>query len=124
MESWSPAAQVVIAVIPIVGIVFGCLIVFFSLLWRHKHITLLIKAGNYIPPRFNLLLFSLLTGLLLTGVGLVLSILFYMIEGISYQMLGGLIPCILGVCLVVFYIVSTKTQRSDKKTDSSTNTQT
>lgn len=114
METWSPAAQVVIAVIPIVGIVFGGLVVFFSLLWRHKHMTLIIKSGNYTPTRFNVRLFALLTGLLLTGVGLVLSILFYMIEGISYQMLGGLIPCILGIGLVIFYVVYSSSSSGGK----------
>ena len=61
----SSAAQVIIAVIPIVGIVMGSVVVFFSLLWYHRRWILLIKAGQYKKPFFDLLTFSLLTGLLL-----------------------------------------------------------
>ena len=41
----SPAAQVIIAVIPIVGIVIGGTVIFFSLLWRHSEKKLQIKNG-------------------------------------------------------------------------------
>ena len=40
----SPATQVIIAIIPIVGIVIGGVVVFFYLLWRHREISLQIKT--------------------------------------------------------------------------------
>lgn len=99
----SHAAQVIVAIIPIVGIVIGGVVVFFYLLWRHKHISMMIRTGTYKPVHFNFKLFSLLAGLLLAGVGLVLTILLGLLEGLSYPLLGGLIPGILGLMLLAFY---------------------
>ncbi|MGI5174660.1 hypothetical protein H0R92_13810 [Treponema sp. OMZ 840] len=101
----TPAAQVIVSVIPIVGIVIGGIVVFFYLLWRNTQIKLLIKSGAYKPVRFDIKLFALLTGILLTGVGLVLTVLIWIIEGFSYPLLGGLIPLIMGIGLIVFYTV-------------------
>lgn len=101
----TPAAQVIVSVIPIVGIVIGGTVIFFYLLWRHLQIKLLIKSGNYKPVHFDIKLFALLTGILLTGVGLVLTVLIYIIEGFNYPLLGGLIPLVIGICLLIFYKV-------------------
>lgn len=103
METISPAAQVIVSIIPIVGIVIGGIIIFFHLLWRHYQITLSIKTGNFKPVYFNLKLFSLLAGLLLAGVGFVLSILFLLMNGLSYALLGGLVPFVLGISFIIFY---------------------
>ena len=100
-----PAAQIIIAAIPIVGIIMGAVVVFFYLLWRHRQIIHQIKAGGYIRPVFDLYLFCILAGFLLTGTGFVLSVLFLCIEGISYTLLGGLIPFALGISLIAFYSV-------------------
>jgi hypothetical protein len=101
--STSGAAQVLIAITPIVGIVIGGVVIFFYLLWRHREISLQIKTGSYRKTVFNVSLFSLLTGLLLIGVGLVLTLVTALVSGISYTLLGGLIPLMLGICLIVFY---------------------
>jgi hypothetical protein len=110
-----PAAQIIIAVVPIVGIVMGAVVVFFYLLWRHRQIVRMIEAGSYKKPDFDLYLFSVLAGFLLVGVGLVLSILFLCIEGVSYTLMGGLIPFALGGSLIGFYFV---TRRGRKHVDS------
>jgi hypothetical protein len=102
----STGAQVVLAVIPIVGIVIGGIIVFFYLLWHHHEIKLQIQSGTYHQQRFDLKTFSLLTGLLLTGTGIILSLFFILIDGLTYTLLGGLIPFILGICLLVFYKIN------------------
>ncbi|MGL4981440.1 MAG: hypothetical protein ACRC4W_01045 [Treponemataceae bacterium] len=99
----SPAAQVIIAVIPIVGIVIGGIVMFFYILWRHKQVSLLIKNNMYNPTQFNLKMFSLLVGLLLVAVGVVLTPLFLILEKVSYTLLGGLIPFSLGIGMIVFY---------------------
>lgn len=101
-----PAAQIIIAIIPLVGIVMGAVVVFFYLLWRHRQIVRQIEKGLYTKPFFDLYLFSILNGFLLTGTGLVLSILFLFIEGLSYTLLGGLIPFALGISLITFYFVT------------------
>ncbi|MDE6349372.1 MAG: hypothetical protein K2K67_00005, partial [Treponemataceae bacterium] len=63
MNMTCPAAQVIIAIIPIVGIVIGGTVVFFSLLWRHGEKKLQIKAGTYPHERVRLKTGSRLVGL-------------------------------------------------------------
>ena len=102
----SQSAQVVIAVIPIVGIAIGGVILFFYLLWTHHETKLRIRTGSYKDPEFDLKTFSLLAGLLLSGVGITLSLLFALIDGFSYALLGGLLPLAVGICLLIFYKVN------------------
>jgi len=99
------AAQVIIAVIPIVGIVMGSVVIFFYLLWNHRRRTLLIKSGHYTRPDFNLLTFSLLSGLLLSTVGIALTVLLLITEKASYGLLGGIIPLSMGIGLLAFYVI-------------------
>ena len=101
----SAAAQVIISIIPIVGIVMGSMVIFFYLLWNHRQKTLLIKAGHYGRPDFNLLSFSLLCGLLLGSVGVALTVLLSIIEGASYGLLGGIIPLSMGIGLLAYYVI-------------------
>jgi hypothetical protein len=109
-QTSSSAAQVIIAIIPIVGIVMGSVVVFFYLLWNHKRRTLLIKAGQFKRPGFDLLTFSLLTGLLLSSVGLALTIVLVLALGINLGLLGGIIPLAVGIGLLVYYGI----KRSDR----------
>lgn len=99
----SVAAQIVIAVIPIVAIVMGSVVIFFYLLWSHKEKVLLIEREAYTPASIDLETFSLLAGILLSGVGIVLSILFIAKDGFGYSLLGGFIPLALGLGLLAFY---------------------
>ena len=99
----SAAAQVLIAIIPIVGIVMGTVVIFFYLLWNHRRRTLLIKAGHYHQSEFDLLSFGLLAGLLLSSVGLTLTVFLAVFTGPSYGLLGGLIPLSMGIGLLVYY---------------------
>jgi hypothetical protein len=111
MEGISSTAQVLIAIIPIVGIVMGSAVIFFFLLWNHRQKTLLIKAGQYKKQEFNLYSFSLLCGLLLCTVGTALTILLSIIEGASYGLLGGIIPMSMGAGLTAHYMI----KRREKK---------
>ena len=99
----SSAAQVIISIIPIVGIVMGSVVVFFYLLWNHKRKTLFIKAGQYNRPDFDLLSFSLLAGLLLSTVGLALTVFLAIALGFSFGLLGGIIPLSTGIGLLIYY---------------------
>lgn len=101
-----PAAQIIISIVPIVGIVMGSVVVFFFILWRHREIVRQIEAGSYRRPVFDVFLFSLLAGFLLSGTGLALSILFLCIEGVGYSLLGGVIPMALGGGLLGFYFTT------------------
>ncbi|MDR2741150.1 MAG: hypothetical protein LBB98_03230 [Treponema sp.] len=99
----STAVQVIISLIPIVGIVMGAVVVFFYLLWNHRQKMLLIKTGNYSRPDFDLLSFSLLTGLLLTSVGISLTVFLVIVQGFNYVLLGGIIPLSIGVGLLIYF---------------------
>jgi len=99
----SSAAQVIISIIPIVGIVMGSVVIFFYLLWNHKRRTLLIKAGMFKRPEFDLLTFSLLAGLLLSAVGLALTIFLAIALGVNFGLLGGIIPLAVGIGLLAYY---------------------
>jgi hypothetical protein len=99
----SSAAQVIVSIIPIVGIVMGSVVIFFYLLWNHKRRTLLIKAGQFKRPDFDLLTFSLLTGLLLSSVGLALTVFLAIALGVNFGLLGGVIPLAVGIGLLAYY---------------------
>ncbi|MBP3772200.1 MAG: hypothetical protein J6I53_05850 [Treponema sp.] len=99
----SPAAQVIISLIPIVGIFIGGTIIFFALLWIHHENKQKIKSGEQTKSNFNYKAATLLLGLLLTGIGAMLSIFFTLFTGVSPSLLGGLIPLTIGICLLLFY---------------------
>jgi len=103
MENVSSAAQVIISIIPIVGIVMGSVVIFFYLLWNHKRRILLIQAGQYRRPEFDLLSFSLLAGLLLGSLGLAMTIFLALALGINFGLLGGIIPLAIGIGLLAYY---------------------
>ena len=103
MGQTTPAAQIIISIIPIVGIVMGSLVVFFYLLWYHRRKVLLIKSGLFEKAEFDLLSFSLLAGLLLASVGITLTVFLAFIQGANYGLLGGIIPLSIGVGLLIYY---------------------
>lgn len=103
--TWSATAQVIVAIIPIVGIVMGSVVIFFYLFWYHKRRTLLIQAGQYNTANFDFLTFSLLAGLLLAAVGVTLTVFLIIILGLSYGLLGGLIPLSCGIGLLAYYFI-------------------
>jgi hypothetical protein len=108
----SSVAQIIFASIPIVGIVMGAVVVFFYLLWSHRRKMLLIKAGQYSRPEFDLLSFSLLTGLLLSCIGIALTVFLTLALGLNYGILGGIIPLAIGIGLLGYYAI----RRSDRGT--------
>jgi heme/copper-type cytochrome/quinol oxidase subunit 2 len=99
----SSAAQILVAIIPIVGIVMGAVLAFFYLLWSHREKVRLIERGLYEARKVDIDAFCLLTGMVLVSIGLVLSVLFLAIEGFTYSALGGLIPLAVGASFLVFF---------------------
>jgi hypothetical protein len=94
-----------LTVIPIVGIGMGGILVFFYLFWRHRQHMKMIENGMQPPQVFDLMSFSLVAGLVTSGVGLVLAVFFVLTDGSRYSLLGGLIPLAVGIGLVVFYML-------------------
>ena len=107
----SEAAQIILTILPIVGVVMGGIVIFFYLLWNYKQKMFMIEKGIYEPKAFDFTTYSLLLGLLLFSVGVVLSVFFILKEGITYGLLGGLIPLAVGVSLLIFSTVRRKNER-------------
>jgi hypothetical protein len=105
METPSVAAQIIITIIPIVGIIMGCLVIFSYIFYNHKQKMLMIEKGTLKKIKFDLDTFSLFTGMLLFTLGLCLTIFFRIKEGISYGLLSGIIPLSCGVSLMCYYSI-------------------
>lgn len=113
MPTPSTAAQVIVTVIPIVGIVMGCLVIFFYLLWSYKLKVHMINKGIYARVPFDLDTFSLLAGLVLLILGFALMLFFLIKDGFSYGALSGLIPFSIGLSLLIYFIVKYKINSKD-----------
>ncbi len=104
----STAAQILVTVIPIVGIVTGGVLIFFFLLWNYRERRLLIEKNLYVRKELDVDTFSLLAGIVLLCIGLTLVIFFLAKEGLTYELLSGLVPFSLGVSLTLFFIIRMK----------------
>ena len=105
IESPSTAAQIIVTIIPIVGIVMGALVIFSYIYYNHKQKLAMIEKGITRNLNFDLDVFSLFTGLLLFSFGLFLTIFFIIKEGMSYSLLSGIIPLSCGISLLIYYTI-------------------
>ncbi len=102
-------AQILLALVPLTGIIFGAVILFFFLYWHYKIKKELIRTNQYRSTTGkNFRSFTLLLGCLSAFVGLPMTILFSAINGLSYVLLGGLIPLFAGIGLLIFYSMTRK----------------
>lgn len=111
----SPAAQVIIAVIPILGIAIAGTVILLAILWNHTEHKMRIQKGIPENHDFNYKAYFLLIGLLLTAVGFSLTVFFIILAGKSNAILGGLIPFTTGIALLLFYKLNS--WKEDKKTE-------
>lgn len=102
----SPAAQIIIAIIPIVGIAIAGAVILLAVLWNHTEHKMRIQKGIAENSNFNYKAYILLIGLLLTAVGLALTVFFIIVAGKSNAILGGLIPFTVGIALLLFYKIN------------------
>ncbi|MBR1714812.1 MAG: hypothetical protein IJ717_07720 [Treponema sp.] len=113
----SNPTSILLSLIPIVGISIGGIIIFFALLWHHTETKLRIQTGNYTKIKFDMKTYSLLFGLLLTGLGCILTIFFtlfvFFFNGPFPSLLGGFIPLSLGICLLIFHKVNYKSGKEE-----------
>lgn len=109
----STAAQVIISIIPIVGIVMGSGVIFFYLLWNFKNKRLMIEKGFIDTRTFDLHAFSLFAGLILFSIGFSLVFFFVLKEGLNYGVLSGLIPLSVGISLIVFFLIRNRMNRKN-----------
>ena len=104
----STAAQIMITIIPIVGIVTGGIVIFFFLLWSYRQKIRMIEKGIRPGGNFDLQTFALLTGLLTFILGILLFFFFLFMEGVSYSLLGGLVPLSIGISFLLFFMIKRK----------------
>jgi hypothetical protein len=102
----SSSAEIIVAIIPIVGIGMGSVVVFFHLLWSHRRKMLLIQTKQYKPANFDLDAFSLFAGLLLAVVGICLTVFLGIFTTSGLGLLGGVIPLGSGCALLLFYVLN------------------
>lgn len=106
-DSGSEAAQIIISIVPLLGVILGATLLFFFFFWNYRLKKELIRAGQYQYQSLkNVRIFTLLIGIISFAVGLPMTVLFAAVEGMSYSLLGGLIPSFVGIGFIVFYIVS------------------
>mgnify|MGYP000844247702 CR=1 FL=1 len=98
----SVAAQIIVSIIPIVGIVMGCAVILFYLFFSFKLKREMIQKGIYSRTPFDMETFSLLAGLILFILGLILVFFFLVKDGFSYGVLSGLIPSAIGLSLLIY----------------------
>ena len=110
----STAPEIILSLVPVMGIVFGCVLLFFFFLWQYKIRKELIRSGQH-QPMFvtNIRMLSLLIGLLGVSSGLPMTFLFLLIEGVTYALLGGLLPLFAGIGFIIFYGMTRTRTRSD-----------
>lgn len=108
----SAAAQVLVTIIPFVGIVMGCIVILSYLFWNYKQKILMIEKGINKKSLFDIDSFSLFSGLLLFSIGTSLVIFFLIKEGFTYGVLSGLIPLSIGISMILFFLIRIKMKKS------------
>jgi hypothetical protein len=104
----SVAAQIIVTIIPIVGIIMGSVVIFLFLIFNNRQKMLMIDKGLINKKPLDLDALSLFTGLVLMGVGLSLTVFYIIKEGASYGLLSGILPLSTGLSLLVFFIIRKK----------------
>lgn len=95
--------KVVLYIVPIAGIVFGCTLLFFLFYWWHRQKLELIRKDQYRPFPFDFRAYAFFLGLLLTYTGFALTVVLIVVLGKSLAMLGGVIPLAIGLGLLSYY---------------------
>jgi len=108
MELEMHTAKVVIAFIPIVGILIGGFVLAYFIYWHYKQKLLIIEKGLYREKKFDFAFYSFFAGLVSTGTGFALTLFFIISSGFSSSVLAGLIPLSVGISLILFYVLMHK----------------
>ena len=106
----STVAEVLLNLTPIVALSLGGILLFFFLLWQYKLRRALIQSGQYTAfiSLKKIRILSVLFGINGILLGSCLSLVFLLLNGINYSLLGGLIPLSLGFGMIIFYCITRK----------------
>ena len=104
---YSGAADILLSLVPTIGIIFGTTLLFFYFYWQFQQKKELIKHNKYTLNSFDKWRsISLLMGCLNSVIGVAISILFLLLDGLSYILFGGIIPFAAGIGFLSFYFLS------------------
>ncbi len=107
MDLVESISKIIISLIPITGIIIGGITIILFFKWYFEYKKYLIDSGKYQPFQIkDFRVFILLIGILSISAGLPLTIVFLYVSGISFPILGGLVPLFVGIGLIVFYILT------------------
>ncbi len=108
----SHTADIILAIVPMVAVVFGSVLVFFLMLYnyrlRKEKIRQQIPTESWVE---HLRFISLLAGCLSFSAGVPLTLFFVFTNPANPGILGGLIPLCAGIGLVAFYYLSERKNR-------------
>lgn len=104
MELLESIYKIIIALIPIVGIIVGGVVILRFFKWYFEYKKFLVESGHYKPLQIkDFRIFILLLGILSISAGIPLTVIFIIVYGVSFASLGGLIPFFIGIGLILFY---------------------
>jgi di/tricarboxylate transporter len=101
----STAAQVLLAILPLLAIILLFVLVFFFLYWEYRKQKLLIERGGA-PVRSRLDEKVLLIGIVSLFVGVGLTVFFVLYSGVTGSLLGGLIPATAGLGVLTYFLLT------------------
>lgn len=102
METPSTAVQIMVTVIPIVGILMGGAVIILFLVFFHIQRMAMIERKMIQKPKIHLRQASLFTGSVLLLLGGTMSLFFFLREGLSYTLLSGIVPFSIGAGLLLY----------------------
>ncbi|MBN2436088.1 MAG: hypothetical protein JXK07_12555 [Spirochaetes bacterium] len=117
VDSATVAVQVMITVIPIVGILMGGAVIILFLILNHKQKMAMIRHNYGSKQPIDIVWISLFAGLLLTFIGFVMSLFFIIKEGVEYSLLSGIVPLAAGMGLMIFFTIARKSGQIDKSSE-------
>jgi len=102
-QSLSPAAQILIAVIPLTAVVLLAVLTFLFILVDYRRAKLIAEKGLTPVPR-DIDDKLLLIGIISLFVGAGLLVYFAAKTGVSDSLLGGIIPTAAGLGIITYYV--------------------
>ncbi len=101
----APAAQVLIAALPLVAVSLLAVLAFFMMLWDHQRDKILVARGEKPVPR-NVDDKILLLGVVALFVGVGLTAFFAIHDGLTNSLLGGIVPAMTGLAIITHFAIS------------------
>ncbi|MFW6365054.1 MAG: hypothetical protein ACOC2H_01115 [Spirochaetota bacterium] len=116
METPSTAVQIMVMVIPIVGILMGGAVIILFIIFSYRQRMAMIERNMIQKTPLDLREASLFTGSVLSLLGASMTVFFLIKDGFSYPLLSGIVPFAIGAGLLLYCVVAGRklASRNDK----------